>query len=314
MRLLICFVMALPALVGVAHAQDKSTLLDEIADLKVEAKRANTSMSKVIMEIAASKAAGSTKGTNAPRSATAVKVKKNPKDGADMILIPAGEFVMGGDEFTGSQPAHKVTLDEYYIYRTPVTVAQYLKFCDETGYKKRTAPSFNPDWSKRDHPMVNVSYNDALAYCKWAGVRLPTEAEWEKAASWDDAKKEKRRFPWGDEFDTSKLWCSIAVEQDAGGTKAVGSYPSGASAYGVLDMAGNVWQWCSDWYDEKFYGNRLATERNAENQSIGEKKERVMRGGSYRYTSSWYFQTFSRLQILPSYWSGSNGFRCVSGQ
>jgi len=263
------------------------------------------------------------------------KTKKNTKDNADMIFIPAGEFVMGSpqserdavvkqyntdtfktDTFKDVKdegPQHKVFLDGYYIYKNLVTVAQYLKFCAETGYKKPDAPDFNPNWSKRDHPIVNVSYNDAQEYCKWAGARLPTEAEWEKAASWDEATKQKHTFPWGDEFDPSKLWCSTAKSGDAGGTKAVGSFPLGASSYGVLDMAGNVFQWCSDWYDKDFYGSRLATDRNAENQSVGEKKSRVLRGGSWFSDGAFYFRSSYRYRIEPVRRGRIGGFRCASG-
>ena len=238
------------------------------------------------------------------------KFKKNAKDDADMVFIPAGEFKMGsnagGDR---EKPVHKVTLDGYYIYRTPVTVAQYLKFCDETGHAKPEAPSFNPNWFKRDHPIVNVSYNDALAYCNWAGVKLPTEAQWEKAARGTDG----REYPWGEKFDRSKLWCSESKFDDAGGTKPVGSFPSGKSPFGVLDMAGNVWQWCSDWFDENFYSSRTATERNPENQAVGEKKYRVVRGGSWGYYVPGNFRSAYRLDDGPDGRGDGIGFRCASG-
>ena len=246
------------------------------------------------------------------------KFKKNAKDSADMIFIPAGEFTMGSNEVVNEKPIHKVHLDSYYIYRTPVTVKQYLKFCEETGYKKPNTVKFNPNWSKQDHPIVNVSYNDALEYCKWASgnspgsVRLPTEAEWEKAACWDDAKKQKRKFPWGNVFSISKLWGSKNKASDAGGTKPVGSFPSGASPYDVLDMAGNVCQWCSDWYDMKFYESRHATDLNVENQSVGEKYGRVVRGGSWVESDSYYFHSTYRDEFAPTFSDFFLGFRCVS--
>jgi len=282
-------------------------------------------LSFVVLSLLASVALPNSPAPPQNKDKTAIsisKTKKNVKDNADMILIPAGEFVMGSNDndfgIGDEKPIHKVTLDGYYIYRTAVTVAQYLKFCEETGHKKPSSFDFNPNWSKRDHPIVNVSYDDALEYCKWASgnkpgsVRLPTEAQWEKAASWDDAKKQKRKFPWGDEFDKSKLWCSTAKLGDAGGTKAVGSFPSGASAYGALDMAGNVWQWCSDWYDKDFYGSRLATDRNAENQSVGEKKYRVLRGGSWLVNYPFNFRSSTRGYFEPDNRNFSGGFRCAS--
>jgi len=250
------------------------------------------------------------------------KLKKNAKDGAEMVFIPAGEFTMGSSQadldalvnqhsrggFKSEGPQHKVMLDGYYIYRTPVTVAQYLKFCEETGHRKPDAPKFNPNWSKRDHPIVNVSYNDALDYCAWAGVKLPTEAQWEKAARGTDGRK----FPWGDVFDRSKLWSSERDEADAGGTKPVGSFPSGASPFGVLDMAGNVYQWCRDWYDPHFYADPLAAAQNPENQSVGEMKHRVVRGGSWGDQDPVYFRSAYRLDIPATGRDISGGFRCVS--
>jgi len=251
--------------------------------------------------------------------------KKNAKDDADMVFIPAGEFTMGSpsseinalvkqynlEEIRAEGPQHKVILDGYYIYKTPVTVAQYLKFCDETGHAKPPAPTFNPNWEMRDHPIVNVSYNDALAYCEWAGVKLPTEAQWEKAARGIDA----RTYPWGNEFDKTKLWCleSPAFVVYSSGTAPVGSFPNGASPFGVLDMAGNVGQWCSDWYDKDFSSSRLSKERNPENQSVGEMKYRVLRGGSWRGNGPVCFRSAYRDDFGPNSAYQDVGFRCASG-
>lgn len=261
------------------------------------------------------------------------KSRKNKRDSAEMILIPAGKFMMGStqaevdalnqqmsdDFFKSEAPQHEVTLGAYYIYRTPVTVGQYLKFCDETGHDKPSAPDFNPNWSKKDHPIVNVSYNDALAYCKWASgdnpgsVRLPTEAEWEKAAR---GGQTGLKYPWGNEFDAGKLWCSKHTEDDAGGTTAVGSFaPNG---YGLYDMAGNVWQWCSDWFDAAFYSSPLATKLNPDNQTFGEKKARVLRGGSWGDTNPVIFRCAGRVYDAPDLHNAPAGrgnhfgFRCVS--
>jgi len=255
-------------------------------------------------------------------SIAAAKFKKNAQDGAEMVFIPAGEFTMGSsqseidalvtqhtrDNFRAEGPQHKVMLDGYYIYRTPVTVAQYLKFCEETGHRKPDAPDFNPNWSKRDHPIVNVSYNDALDYCAWAGVKLPTEAQWEKAARGTD----ERIYPWGNTFDRSKLWSSESHIGSARSTKPVGSFPSGASPFGVLDMAGNVYQWCRDWYDPNFYANSLAAARNPENQSVGEMKHRVVRGGSWGDFDLFVFRSAYRFDVPPNGMDISGGFRCVS--
>ena len=237
----------------------------------------------------------------------------NPNDNAELILIPAGDFLMGDDEkYEGNGPIHPATLDAYYIYKTPVTVAQYLKFCKETGHAIPRTPDFNPNWSKSDHPIVNVSYIDALAYCDWAGVKLPTEAQWEKAASWDATRRVHRKYPWGDVFDTSKLQCS-RVDFDAGGTKPVGSFPGGASPYGVLDMAGNVDQWCRDWSDHGFYISPESEKRNPDNQTVGDKDFRVLRGGSWETGNQTVFRTYQRYGLGPEYTAPGIGFRCAAG-
>ncbi len=244
-------------------------------------------------------------------SSTVVRITKNVKDGADMVYVPAGEFTMGSNEGDATEkPVHKVVLDGYYLYRTPVTVAQYMTFCAETGYSRPHSPAFNPNWIRFDHPVVNVSYEDALAYCKWAGATLPTEAQWEKAARGTD----ERRFPWGDDFDHSKLWCSTNKVFDAGGTKPVGSFPSGMSPFGALDMAGNVCQWCRDWFDEGFYNSALANERNPENQLVGARRFRVLRGGSWYNIYPGQLRSSHRFILAaPDIRNELTGFRCVVG-
>jgi formylglycine-generating enzyme required for sulfatase activity len=211
----------------------------------------------------------------APKVVTPPRTIINPRDGKDMILIPAGEFVMGSDEADDEKPPHKVSLDAFYIARYPVTNADYKKFVDAT---KHAPPSH---WSngkipqgKENHPVVNVSWKDAVAYCEWAGRRLPTEAEWEKAASWDDIKKEKRVYPWGKEFDKNK--CN-SFASGIGDTMPVGPYSAkgGDSAYGVGDMAGNVWEWCSSHYQKYPYH----ADDGRENMRSG--NPRVLRGGSW---------------------------------
>jgi len=139
-----------------------------------------------------------------------------------------------------------VNLDGYWIYKYEVTVAQYRKFCNETGSNMPEAPSWG--WQD-DHPIVHVSWDNATAYTQWAGVRLPTEAQWEKAARGTDG----RAYPWGNEWDATK--CANSVGQRLSSTKPIGSYPSDTSPYGALDMAGNVWEWCADWYDGNYYNN-----------------------------------------------------------
>lgn len=191
---------------------------------------------------------------------------KTGKDGKEMILIPAGEFVMGSNNGGDNEkPPHTVYLDAFYIARYPVTNAEYKNFWTNWEIPQ----------GKENHPVVNVTWKNAVAYCKWAGARLPTEAEWEKAASWDDAKKSKRVYPWGDTFDKNK--CN-SYEPGIWDISPVGKYsPQGDSAYGVGDMVRNVSEWCADWYDANFYGNSPA--RNPQGPDSG--TARVLRGGSF---------------------------------
>jgi len=233
------------------------------------------------------------------------------KAGQEMILIPAGEFLMGtsdeeakrlvqqyGKDYEqyvrDEQPQHSVYLDAFYISRYPVTNAEYKKF--------------KADWEipygKENHPVVNVSWKDAKAYCKWAGGTLPTEAEWEKAASWDDAKKIKRVYPWGDTFDKNK--CNSS-ESGIGDTTPVGKYsPHGDSSCGAGDMAGNVWEWCADWLDENYY--KGSPRENPRGPASG--SYRVLRGGAF-FSIDRSVRCAFRSNGYPHDLNGDQGFRVV---
>ena len=219
-----------------------------------------------------------------------------------MVLIPAGSFSMGDDSISDNR-RHTVTLSGYYMYRNLVTVAMYRKFCTATGRAMPAPPSWG--W-KEEHPIVNVTWDDAKAYCDWAGVSLPTEAQWEKAARGTDG----RAYPWGNDFDRSRLWCSTKRLGDAGSTHAVGGFVSGASPYGVLDMVGNVWQWCADSYGKDYWSNGRAPVSDPVNDVAN--TYRVVRGGSWLTLGADYFRTSYRGRYAPSDSLDGDGFRCVA--
>lgn len=273
------------------------------------------------------------------------------KAGMEFCLVPAGEFLMGiseeearrwHEEFGGklewymdATPQHTVDLPAYYIGRYPVTQAQYARFVQETDHR---VPYVDPkehewarpyNWDRRrkrppqgleDHPVVLVSWEDAVAYCEWAGLRLPTEAEWEKAARGTDG----RLYPWGNKWASSKCnsaeqWAGRALrtynewdkwwgemrKKGWGGqarTTLVGAYsPAGDSPYGCSDMAGNVWEWCADWYKGYPHTTCQRTE-------FGE-TYRVLRGGSWCTLRSRVRSAY-RNWDYPDYRSDNLGFRC----
>jgi formylglycine-generating enzyme required for sulfatase activity len=193
-----------------------------------------------------------------------------------------------------------VVLDSYYIYKTPVTVRQYRQFCEAQGKAMPSAPYWG--W-KEDHPMVRVSWEEAKAYCAWAGVTLPTEAQWEKAARGTDGRK----YPWGNDWDSSKCQCSKEKVADAGSTSAVGSYPEGTSPYGVLDMAGNVWEWCEDWYDKDYC--KTAPSNDPPGPSSSPEGYRALRGGAWNDDYPDSFRCSNRDWDNPTIKYLDDGFR-----
>ena len=210
------------------------------------------------------------------------------KDGGELILIPSGEFEMG-DGKDANCPRRRVFLDAYYIGKFAVTNAQYALFAKAARHR----PPNNDFWNtqeKANHPVTNVSWDDAVAYAKWAGCDLPTEAQWEKAVRGPNGYL----FPWGDHWDESK--CCNSVGKKAGGPSSVDAYSEGMSGYGTYQQAGNVWEWCSDWYDEDYYKDPEAA-RNPEGPSEG--SDRVLRGGSWESRSVVHFRGTSRFALEP---------------
>jgi len=234
-----------------------------------------------------------------------------PPAPCEMIYIPAGSFLMGNN---GSEPysdydelpQHSVYLSGYWIGKYEVTRGEYRRFIEAGGYSNpaywssagwswkvsnnRTQPKYwaaAQDWyggqpftQTESHPVVAVTYYEAEAFCNWAGGHLPTEAQWEKAARWTGSYPNV--YPWGNVWDAEKC-NNIYDTNPAGGgyeryqTAPVGSYPSGASPYGLQDMAGNVWEWCRDWYSSSYYSVSPSTDP----QGPSSGSYRVLRGGSW---------------------------------
>jgi formylglycine-generating enzyme required for sulfatase activity len=205
-----------------------------------------------------------------PTVAEAGQVWVSPIDGAEMVHVPAGEFMMGSDKYGMEQPVHTVYLEAFYIDKYEVTNARY-RACVEAGACSQpdNTDRYN-DPSYAEHPVVYVDWYQAEAYCQWAGKRLPTEAEWEKAARGTDG----RTYPWGEGIDCDHAQYS---EECGGQIVSVGSKPKGASPYGALDMAGNVWEWVADWYGKDYYSRSPG--RNPPGPDSGTYK--ALRGGSY---------------------------------
>jgi len=227
--------------------------------------------------------------------------------GMEMVLVPAGEFVMGSDEgdYDDEHPQHKIYLDVYYLGKYPVTNGQYKEFLEETGHDE--PESWDEDeFNQPDQPVVGVSWNNAVAFCRWLSkktgeiYRLPSEAEWEKAARGTDA----RTYPWGEEAPSSY---HSNINKEVGGTTEVGSYPAGKSPYGCYDMFGNVWEWCNDWYDGDYYKN--SPYKNPKGPNNGEC--RVLRGGSWINIANGVVCAASRVRLYLDARNNWSGFRCV---
>jgi formylglycine-generating enzyme required for sulfatase activity len=227
---------------------------------------------------------------------------QNPVDGAVYVFVPAGEFTMGSPDSTvraDEYPQHTIHLDAFWVMQTEVTNAQYAK-CVAAG--ACSAPH-NRRWQNAayaDHPVTDINWNQAKAYAQWAGGRLPTEAEWEKAARGTDG----RTYPWGNEQPNQSLVNCCNFISD---TTPVGSYPAGASPYGALDMAGNVWEWTADWYNGGYYNQSPV--QNPTGPASG--NARVSRGGS-----AWNDASVVRVAFrgwnFPNLRDRYNGFRVAS--
>jgi formylglycine-generating enzyme required for sulfatase activity len=278
-----------------------------------------------------------------PKNPQAGDVWMNPKDGAEMVFVWEGEFTMGPSDaeiaallkecpnaqaelFADEKPQFRAHLPGYWMDKCEVTVAQYRKFCQETAREMPEAPK----WGWQDnHPIVNVTWDDAVAYAKWAGKRLPTEMEWEKAARGTDG----REYPWGSQWpppagsgnfadeaftrrepgvarDMTELGFPPLSGYDDGYayTAPVGEFPGGASPFGALDMAGNVWEWCAGWYDKDAY--KRYAKGDLKPPASGTRL--VLRGGSWYDVYPWYYRCAFRGSCNPDFrFSDLVGYRCA---
>lgn len=237
----------------------------------------------------------------------------------DMVYIPAGEFTMGSEDGEDDEsPVHTVYLDAFYIDKYEVTNAQFKEFSEETGHKGMiNQPGFEDyiDYFNNcpNCPIVNITWYYAKDYAKWAGKRLPTEAEWEKAARGTD----EREYSWGDESpDADEIFrANYRTPSEEGGADGfrfaapVGSFPENKSPYGAFDMAGNVWEWVADWYDSEYY--TYSPKRNPEGPERSPIGGKVMRGGSWDMSPRSIRCANRYGRDGPGDWFSDVGFRCA---
>jgi len=244
-------------------------------------------------------------GVSAPKQvpASQLPAEITGKDGAPMVLIPAGEFAMGSDKGDDDeQPIHRVFIDSFYIDKFEVTNGRFAKFVEAVqieppwGFKDKETPVLHID-----QPVRWVNWMDAMGYCLWVGKRLPTEAEWEKAARGTDG----RIYPWGNDSPTP-AHAVFGLKEGADTVSAIGNRDKGKSPYGVHDMAGNLYEWTIDWYDEQFYSKNPAI--NPRGPAEGAAK--VQRGGSYTNAPYRLRSTF-RTKGDPTEHDPNVGFRCA---
>ena len=245
-------------------------------------------------------------------------------DGDRLLLVPEGRFVMGSEDGGDDErPAHPVWLGSFLIDEQEVTNRQFARFVKDGGLEAVGPWRRGYEDGRGGHPVRFVTWHDAAAYCAWAGRALPTEAQWERAAKGTG----ERPWPWGDEWGAGLARAGLGPEE---GPAPVGSFSEGASSCGALDMAGNVWEWVSDWYDRHQYEHRSTEEatRSPGGPEDGEEPEarfletgtaagnerstrKVIRGGGWSGDGPYNTRTTRRSWGNPGYWFDDTGFRCA---
>ncbi|MFQ5645719.1 MAG: SUMF1/EgtB/PvdO family nonheme iron enzyme [bacterium] len=220
----------------------------------------------------------------------------------NLVLIPMSEYIMGSNKYPEERPKHDVYVKSFWMCRYPVTNAEYALFVEESGHEK---PAFfdNKDFSKKKQPAVGIGWDDANAYCAWLSqkkgftFRLPTEAEWEKAGKGTD----DRKYPWGNNWELDR--CNNN-ENRSRRTCGVGNFKFGTSPYRLFNMAGNVWEWCQDWYDKNYY--TVSSYTDPQGPSSGKKK--IIRGGSWKDNGN-AMRVSKRCCADPGFKADNIGFR-----
>jgi formylglycine-generating enzyme required for sulfatase activity len=243
--------------------------------------------------------------TLSPTSALGIGSTITGKDGMTLLYVPAGEFLMGSFfDHDNERMPHTVTLNRFWIDKTEVTVGMY-HLCVAAGTclepinkTSRTNSTYYDNAKFENYPVIYVNWGMAKTYCEWAGQRLPTEAEWEKAARGNDG----RDYPWGNSEPKRDI---LNFNNQIGDTTEVGKYPKGTSPYGALDMAGNLWEWVADWYGDGYSARDVSNPLGPTSGQF-----RILRGGAWNKDEK-NVHTSTRLPVYASDASNTIGFRCA---